>query len=112
MSNGTEENRQVQTDTRDVRPNGLDTIECPSWCIYPGECRGDHVGKEWGTVATGELPPYVGGPEAPTYNTAVVRAQHPESDDLAPGVALSECSGTVTGRSTCGSGRPASCWKD
>lgn len=61
---------------------------CPSWCVDTGVCRGDHVGKAYGTTATGGLPPYVDGPEAPQHNTAVVRAQYAESDDLPPGVAL------------------------
>lgn len=92
MRNATDENPPAGTETRAVQPNegnsGRRTYSCPSWCIDRGECRGEHVGWEWGTVATGGLPPSVGGVEPPTYSTAVVRAQHAESDGLAAGVAL------------------------
>ena len=64
------------------------TYSSPSWCDYPGKCRGEHGGTAHGTVATGGLPPKVDGPEAPSHNTAVVRAQYPEAVDLPPGVAL------------------------
>lgn len=61
---------------------------CPSWCRYPGACGGEHVGKAWGTTATGGMPPPVDGPEAPRHDTVVVSAQWPEIEDLPPGVAV------------------------
>ena len=64
---------------------------CPSWCEDAGDCRGEHHGKTWGTVASGGLPPIVDSPEAPFHNTACVAAQHDELDGLPPGVTLFGC---------------------
>lgn len=72
-----------QTEPAIARPH-----DCPTWCIYPGECAGDHAGEARGTVVTGGLPPRIDDLDAPSYNTVLVGAQHPVADDLAPGVAL------------------------
>ncbi len=61
---------------------------CPSWCTDSSDCRGEHHGEVWGTVATGGLPPIVDSIEAPTHDTVCVQPQHDEADGLPPHVAL------------------------
>ena len=46
------------------------------------------MGTGQGTVASGGLPPVMNDPDAPPYDTAVVRAHYPEASDLLRGVAL------------------------
>lgn len=83
MTSVSEQGREVQ-----MQPHDALSGDCPSWCVDTGSCRGDHIGKAFGTTATGGLPPYVDGPEAPRHNIVIVRAQYAASDDLPPGVAL------------------------
>lgn len=80
-------NNEDRQNTTNARAEGHG-YSCPTWCRYPGACSGEHVGKAWGTTATGGLPPDVDGPEAPRHDTVVVCAQWPEIEDLPPGVAV------------------------
>ena len=36
---------------------------CPTWCIYPGKCGREHMGKEWGTVDNRRTSPCCRRPE-------------------------------------------------